>query len=166
MDKKPAVDWIRESNLIENVDSIQEDSLSLLAWEWLQKQDWNLKTILGLHKRIMNNFRPDIAGKIRTCEVCVGSTQMPHCKKVPGLLKTWIKKGIVINNELTKKQSAPFIKQSHIEFEGIHPFVDGNGRVGRMLMNWQRVRAGLEPLLIKASERQNYYKWFKRNGKK
>lgn len=147
--------WIRESNLIEDVDSIQEDSISLLAWEWLQKQEWSLKTILGLHKRIMYVQRPDIAGKIRTCDVCVGSTQMPHCKKVPGLLKTWISR--------SEKACHPsIIKIRHVDFEHIHPFVDGNGRTGRMLMNWQRVRAGLEPLLIKADQRQDYYKWFKR----
>jgi len=49
----------------------------------------------------------------------------------------------------------------HIHFEKIHPFVDGNGRMGRILMNWQRVKVGLQPLIIWASERQAYYAWFK-----
>jgi len=48
----------------------------------------------------------------------------------------------------------------HINFEKIHPFIDGNGRIGRMLLNWQRVKLGLPVLVIKESEKQEYYKWF------
>ena len=51
-------------------------------------------------------------------------------------------------------------KASHIAYERIHPFIDGNGRTGRMFMNWQRLKAGLPILVIKEKEKQEYYKWF------
>jgi len=53
------------------------------------------------------------------------------------------------------------IKLSHIEFENIHPFEDGNGRVGRILMNIQCLNAGLPLLVIHTGkEQQKYYTWF------
>jgi len=54
------------------------------------------------------------------------------------------------------------IKKAHIAFEKIHPFEDGNGRVGRIILNFQRVKAGLPILVIHTGkEQQEYYKWFK-----
>jgi Fic family protein len=48
-----------------------------------------------------------------------------------------------------------------VAFERIHPFRDGNGRVGRIIMNAQRLQAGLPILIIPASERRLYYEWFR-----
>jgi len=52
------------------------------------------------------------------------------------------------------------IKANHVFFEHVHPFVDGNGRIGRMLMNWERIRAGLDILVIREDEKEKYYDWF------
>jgi Fic family protein len=52
-------------------------------------------------------------------------------------------------------------KDHHIRYEHIHPFVDGNGRTGRMFMNWERLKAGLPLLVIKESKKYDYYDWFK-----
>lgn len=48
----------------------------------------------------------------------------------------------------------------HLRFEGIHPFIDGNGRTGRLILNLELIKAGLLPINIKFSDRKQYYACF------
>lgn len=156
--------WIRESNLIEDIDDPIEDKRSQSAWEWLAKQPLlNVATILGTHKRITRLQLGSEAGHFRTCRVWVGGREGAPWNQVPHMVSLWLTdwagRGVEdIQHEQTKEV---WFKQAHVKFEKIHPFVDGNGRTGRMIMNWQRERAGLKPLLIKKSEVWQYYDWFR-----
>ena len=52
------------------------------------------------------------------------------------------------------------IAEFHLRFEGIHPFVDGNGRTGRLIINLELIKAGLLPVNIKFADRRKYYESF------
>lgn len=52
------------------------------------------------------------------------------------------------------------VAEFHLRFEGIHPFIDGNGRIGRLILNLELIKAGLLPVNIKFADRRKYYDAF------
>lgn len=52
------------------------------------------------------------------------------------------------------------VSMLHLEFESIHPFIDGNGRTGRLLLNFELMKSGLLPVNIKFTDRMKYYDCF------
>lgn len=146
--------WIRESNLIEGVDDPSEDKRSLRAWNWFIQQPLSNDVILGLHRRIMLKKLPGRErGHWRRVNVHVAARDCAHYQYLSELMAEW---SLIHSHAKTVQE----IKTAHVRFEHIHPFVDGNGRTGRMIMNWQRVHCGLEPLTILAEKRGEYYQWF------
>ena len=147
--------WIKESNLIEGIDNKDEDYRSVEAWKKLtEEKELTIKAIKDCHWDIMNKLNPLIAGDFRKCNVRVGDHVCPAWKQVPNHIKKWFGS---YANERTKSG----IIKAHIRFEWIHPFEDGNGRVGRMIMNYQLFKNNLDIICIYAQGRKEYYKWFK-----
>lgn len=61
---------------------------------------------------------------------------------------------------LEQRHRLEAIAEFHLRFEGIHPFIDGNGRTGRLILNLELVKAGYLPINIKFADRRRYYQCF------
>lgn len=59
-----------------------------------------------------------------------------------------------------KKHIIEAVARLHLEFEAVHPFIDGNGRTGRLLLNFELIKHGLLPIDIKFTDRRKYYDCF------
>jgi Fic family protein len=59
-----------------------------------------------------------------------------------------------------KKHILESVALFHLRFEGIHPFIDGNGRTGRLLLNLMLMQAGFPPINVKYADRERYYACF------
>ena len=68
---------------------------------------------------------------------------------------------LLINNERKNQMTTvERIARFHLEFEGIHPFIDGNGRTGRLILNLELIRNGFPPINVKFADRKRYYEAF------
>jgi len=129
-----------------------------------KKQELTLEIILLLHKILISNIRDDIAGRFRKDDewVRVGSHIAPDPKEVVKRLEKMLAAYNASSNENIIKRIALL----HLTFEHTHPFVDGNGRIGRAINNYLLIREGFVPINIKFIDRKMYYEAFEEFGKK
>lgn len=122
-------------------------------------QELDLDVILFLHKILISNIRDDIAGRLRKNNefVRVGNYIAPNPKDVKGLIEEML----VEYNSKSQLNIIKRIAKLHLKFENIHPFVDGNGRIGRAINNYLLLREGYVPINIKFIDRGDYYDAFK-----
>lgn len=111
--------------------------------------------LLKWHKDIFGDTKQDIAGKYRNYLVRVGSYIAPHWNEI----KTTMGQIIEFSNQ-SKLNPVELAARVHYKFESIHPFGDGNGRIGRLLMNSILWHAGYPMLIIEYKKRRSYYNAF------
>jgi len=150
------INFLEQSNNIEGVfdkDSLQQ---AISAWDYIiPRIKITPEIILDTHGILMLNqpIQSEEKGFFRKVGVKIGARYGIDWQVIPKAIENWCQ----IANE-TKTEAE--IKEDHIAFEVIHPFIDGNGRLGRILLNWQRIKNGFPILIIKNSEKQVYYNWF------
>jgi Fic family protein/DNA-binding XRE family transcriptional regulator len=109
--------------------------------------------VLKLHSILMNGIRPD-AGLYRNHAIRIIGVHLPTANhmSIPKLMPEVMKQ---ITKE--KKEIIALSTGVHSKFEQIHPFGDGNGRVGRLLMNAMLLEANIAPAVILQQQKQLYY---------
>jgi len=123
--------------------------------EMLNSQD-EIKNALILywHEKLFSETKRDIAGKYRNYLVRVGSYIAPDWQDVKNLMNDMI----AFYKENKNMNPVELSARIHYKFEKIHPFGDGNGRVGRILMNCILHRNKYPMLIIEHKKRLSYYK--------
>jgi Fic family protein len=105
------------------------------------------------HRSIFRETKPDIAGKYRTYPVRAGSHLAPDWQKIDSLMAQLFR--FAEDSELNAVEVAA---RAHYMFEKTHPFGDGNGRIGRLLMNYSLWRNGYPMLIVDYKGRKAYYR--------
>ncbi len=117
------------------------------------------KFILLLHKMLIGNIDDSIAGRFRKNNeyVRVGTYVAPAPEHIDAMIDAILLEYSSANEIYFLEKISRF----HLDFESIHPFCDGNGRIGRVLINYQMLQNGFPPIIIRDKEKKTYYASFK-----
>lgn len=115
----------------------------------------NKETILLLHKMLIGGINDNIAGRFRAEHeyVRVGT----HIAPAPGHIERLLDNLLADYESSHDEYFLDRISRFHLEFERIHPFVDGNGRIGRVLINMQLMLHGYPSAIIRNKGKRDYY---------
>lgn len=117
--------------------------------------------ILNIHSLVLMD-RPEDKGKYRNILVRILNTEATLTQ--PYLIKPKMEELINWYNHSDLEQIEK-IAMFHLKFETIHPFIDGNGRSGRLILNFELMKNGYVPINIKYKDRRRYYDAFKNFNK-
>jgi Fic family protein len=140
--------------LVEQMEAINHKAAWNFLIQYLQNSGLiNIEIIVKLHSILMNGIRDD-AGFFRQHPVRIvgAKTVTANYLKIPALMDELI---AYIN--LTEATVIESISQTHSRFEQIHPFSDGNGRVGRLLMQAMLIKTNYPIAIIRQEKKQKYY---------
>ncbi|MBI3231861.1 MAG: Fic family protein [Candidatus Doudnabacteria bacterium] len=125
----------------------------------VQTTELSKETMLLLHQMLIGGIDDSIAGRFRTKGeyVRVGT----HIAPAPEHVESMIENTLIEYSSNLESYFADKIAKFHLDFETVHPFCDGNGRIGRVLMNIQLLKLGFPFVIIRDKEKQEYYNAFK-----
>lgn len=118
------------------------------------------RDILSIHALVLEGINNKYAGKLRDVEVFISgsSHKLPLPDKVPGLMDNF-SKWLFARQEKKDLHPVRFSAQAHYKLVEIHPFVDGNGRTARLLMNLILMKYGYPIAIVEyqTEKRKKYY---------
>ncbi|MDP8212645.1 MAG: Fic family protein [Candidatus Zapsychrus exili] len=143
-------------SLIEQLEVKNHQTALQYLFNFLKNDDVIDKNlILKLHAILMNGIRDD-AGCLRNHAVRIVGANVPTANyvKLPKLMDE-------LTKDINKKEKdiVALVSRIHARFEQIHPFADGNGRIGRMIMTAMLLKANLAPAVIKQEIKHLYYSY-------
>lgn len=115
--------------------------------------------VLFLHKMLISGINDEIAGRFRKPGEYVRVST--HIAPAPEHIISMVKSTLVDYSSDHISHFLEKIAKFHLEFEHIHPFCDGNGRIGRVLICYQLMRLGFPSIIIRDKEKHDYYQAFK-----
>ncbi|MFA4942844.1 MAG: Fic family protein [Patescibacteria group bacterium] len=126
----------------------------------VQETEISKEIILLLHQMLISGINDEIAGRFRKSGeyVRVGT----HIAPAPELVEKMIDEIMLKYTSDLSEYFLDKIAKFHLEFETIHPFCDGNGRIGRILTCFQLQRFGFPMIIIRDRDKKDYYKSFDR----
>ena len=148
IDKKPLKDHMEVVGHKEAFDFISElvkDNIPLTA-----------SIIKRIHYLVLADKKDDRGVYRRVPVLSMGAKHEPV---QPYLIEPKMEQ-LLIDYQNSTEHITTKMARFHIEFEAIHPFIDGNGRTGRLLVNLELMKAGLPPIDIKFTDRVSYYNAF------
>lgn len=119
-----------------------------------ETRKFSLPLLLEWHRELFSQTKLDIAGKIRDYLVRVGPYLAPDWQELRELLKEFF---AWYSMSLNNMHPIELAARAHYQFEKIHPFGDGNGRVGRLIIAHTLKNAGYPLLIIEYKKRKHYY---------
>jgi Fic family protein len=140
-------------NMIEQLEVKNHQAALGYLFEYIgEKKQINETLIMRLHGILLNAIRSD-AGGYRNHGVRITGSNIPTANyvKVPDLMKA-----LMANVKEDAKDVVRHIASVHARFEAVHPFSDGNGRIGRLLMHAMALRENLPPAVILQENRRLY----------
>lgn len=150
IDRKPLKDHLEAvgyKEAYEYVEQMVEEHRPQTAYE-----------IRAIHSLVLAGHREDRGHWRRVPVRIVGASTLPA---QPYQIEPMIES--LLNDYATTYRNLHIVERValfHLRFEGIHPFIDGNGRTGRLMMNLQLMQEGLPPINVKYADRSRYYDAF------
>ena len=148
IDKKPLKDHLEvigHKEAFEYVVQLVEDNIPI-----------SQKIIKEIHYLLLSDKKDD-RGVYRRVPVRIMGAR--HEPVQPYLIQPKMEQ-LLLDYKDSKEHTITKLARFHIEFESIHPFIDGNGRTGRLLVNLEFMKAGFPPIDIKFTDRIEYYRAF------
>ncbi|OGM30972.1 hypothetical protein A2630_04790 [Candidatus Woesebacteria bacterium RIFCSPHIGHO2_01_FULL_44_10] len=151
----------------DHLEAINHKEAILFLEELVETKKFKINTLLirQIHQLVLNKIDKDNAGKYRMVQVKItgANYNLPYPAQIPVEMKrfeNWL------SNKKNQQDIIDYASLAHFKLVNIHPFVDGNGRTARLLMNLILINSGYPPTIILKIERAKYYETLRLANKK